>query len=81
MRKFLSLVRLLTACDNAFQRRLQSNGGPTLTHELLMGSPALNAGDPSFSPPPDFDQRGSGFPRVFNTRIDIGAFEVPAARS
>jgi hypothetical protein len=55
---------------------LQNNGGPTFTHELLIGSPALNAGDPSFSPPPDFDQRGAGFPRVFNARIDIGAFEL-----
>ncbi len=54
---------------------LQDNGGPTFTHALLVGSPALNAGNPSFTPPPDFDQRGTGFPRVFNTRIDIGSFE------
>src|SRR5206468_12368072 len=39
------------------------------------GSPAINAGDPSFTPPPDYDQRGPGFPRVVNGRIDIGAFE------
>ena len=55
---------------------LQDNGGPTFTHELLVGSPAINAGDPTFTPPPDFDQRGSGFPRVFNGRIDIGSFEL-----
>jgi hypothetical protein len=42
----------------------------------LPGSPALNAGDPAFSPPPVWDQRGTGFPRVQNERIDIGAVEV-----
>ena len=55
---------------------LQDNGGPTFTHALLPGSPAINAGDPSFTPPPFFDQRGPGFDRVVNGRIDIGSFEV-----
>jgi len=55
---------------------LQGNGGPTFTHELLASSPAIDAGDPSFTPPPAYDQRGSGFQRVFNGRVDIGAFEV-----
>jgi len=55
---------------------LQDNGGPTFTHGLLCGSPAIDAGDPSFTPPPDYDQRGPGFPRVMNGRIDIGSFEV-----
>jgi hypothetical protein len=55
---------------------LQDNGGPTFTHELSSGSPAIDAGDPSFTPPPDYDQRGPGFPRVVNGRIDIGSFEV-----
>jgi len=55
---------------------LQDNGGPTLTHALLPGSPAIDAGDPSFTPPPFFDQRGSGFHRVVHGRIDIGSFEV-----
>ena len=55
---------------------LHDNGGPTLTHELLAGSPAINAGNPGFTPPPFFDQRGPGFDRVINGRIDIGSFEV-----
>ena len=55
---------------------LQDNGGPTVTHALLCGSPAIEAGDPSFTSPPDYDQRGAGFPRVVNGRIDIGSFEV-----
>jgi hypothetical protein len=59
---------------------LQDNGGPTFTHELLSGSPAIDAGDPSFTPP-DYDQRGPGFPRVVNGRVDIGAFEVQASAS
>jgi hypothetical protein len=57
---------------------LQDNGGPTFTHELLPGSPAINAGDPNFVPPPYYDQRGPGFDRVRNGRIDIGSFEVQA---
>jgi len=64
---------------------LQNNLGPTFTHALLVGSPAINAGDPSFNPnafdpPLLYDQRGSGFPRVANSRIDIGAFELQQSR-
>jgi hypothetical protein len=55
---------------------LQDNGGPTFTHALLPGSPAIDAGDPSFAPPPSFDQRGPGFDRVSGGRIDIGSFEL-----
>jgi hypothetical protein len=55
---------------------LQDNGGPTFTHALLLGSPAIDSGDPNFTPPPFFDQRGPGFDRVVNGRIDKGSFEV-----
>src|SRR5947208_5234658 len=55
---------------------LQENGGPTLTHALLPGSPAIDAGNPNFTPPPFDDQRGPGFDRVVNGRIDKGSFEV-----
>ena len=58
---------------------LQNNGGPTFTRALMTGSPAINAGDPNFTPPPNYDQRGTGYPRVVNGRIDIGAFEVQPA--
>jgi predicted outer membrane repeat protein len=54
---------------------LQNNGGPTLTHALLPGSPAIDHGNPIFRPPPDEDQRGCPFGRVFNNRIDVGSFE------
>jgi hypothetical protein len=53
---------------------LQNNGGPTFTHDLLTGSPALDAGDPNFTPPPSTDQRG--YARVFSGRVDIGSLEV-----
>lgn len=57
---------------------LTNNGGSTLTHAPLPGSPAINAGNPSFVPPPFYDQRGRGFPRISEGRIDIGALELQA---
>jgi hypothetical protein len=53
---------------------LQDNGGPTFTMALLPGSPAIGAGDPTGAP--EWDQRGPGYPRIVNGKIDIGAFEV-----
>jgi len=50
---------------------LQDNGGPTLTHALLSGSPAINQGKNSFCPATD--QRGLTRP---STACDIGAYEV-----
>src|SRR5262249_32000947 len=37
---------------------LGDHGGPTETITLLLGSPAIDAGDPHFTPPPSTDQRG-----------------------
>jgi Right handed beta helix region/FG-GAP-like repeat len=53
---------------------LQNNGGPTETMALLAGSPAIGAGDSTNAA--QWDQRGPGFPRIVNGRMDIGAFEV-----
>jgi len=55
---------------------LRDHGGPTLTHMPMRGSPAIDAGDPRFTPPPDHDQRGSCFDRVFGGRIDVGSVET-----
>jgi hypothetical protein len=55
---------------------LRDHGGPTLTHMPMRGSPAIDAGDPSFTPPPDHDQRGACFLRVFGPRIDVGSVET-----
>jgi CSLREA domain-containing protein len=52
---------------------LANNGGPTFTHALLPGSPAIDQGDNFYSY--QYDQRGSGFPRVLGAVADIGAFE------
>jgi CSLREA domain-containing protein len=64
---------------------LADNGGPTKTHALLIGSPAIDAGDPAavagMDGVPEFDQRGMPFGRVDDgdgvdgARIDIGAYE------
>ena len=54
---------------------LQNNGGATLTHRPFTGSPAIDSGDPTFTPPPLYDQRGPGFDRVVNGRLDIGSYE------
>ncbi|MEW5986604.1 MAG: choice-of-anchor Q domain-containing protein [Chloroflexota bacterium] len=67
---------------------LQDNGGPTLTHALLPGSPAVDAGDPAgctddqgnllttdqrgFERPQDGDGNGSVI-------CDVGAFEAESA--
>ncbi len=57
---------------------LADNGGPTLTHALLLGSPAINRGS-NYAPQPlvptAYDQRGLGYVRAVG-RTDIGAFEV-----
>ena len=52
---------------------LADNGGPTPTHALAAGSPAIDNGNNDVAP--DTDQRGAGFPRIVQGVIDIGAFE------
>jgi CSLREA domain-containing protein len=67
---------------------LADNGGPTRTHALLAGSPALDAGDNSLARDASntaltTDQRGAGFARFADAAdagttqtVDIGAFEA-----
>ncbi len=61
---------------------LANNGGPTLTHALVVGGPAIDAGSNvqalnALSQPLSTDQRGMGFARIANTAVDIGALESP----
>lgn len=72
---------------------LQDNGGPTQTIALRLNSPAINAGnnnviseattnldyngDGDKNDQIDYDQRNTGYPRIINTTVDIGAFESP----
>jgi len=63
--------------DDPLLGALQDNGGSTLIHALLSGSPAIDAGDPAYSVlAGDYDQRGEGFDRVSNGRLDIGSYEL-----
>ncbi len=60
---------------------LADNGGPTMTHALLPGSPAIDAGDNANCPATD--QRGygrpaDGDPPQADTVCDIGAYELGA---
>jgi CSLREA domain-containing protein len=70
---------------------LANNGGITLTHALLAGSPAIDAGDncvvtntcsPALAAAITTDQRGLGFGRANDgnndgtATVDIGAFEI-----
>ena len=57
---------------------LANNGGPTLTHALLPGSPAIDAGTNMAQNDLLYDQRGPGFRRLVHGRMDIGAYEVQA---
>ncbi|MBY6204052.1 IPTL-CTERM sorting domain-containing protein [Halomonas denitrificans] len=54
---------------------LQDNGGPTETQRPDPASPVIDAANPAFASPPDFDQRGAGFPRVVGAAPDMGAVE------
>src|SRR5262249_17140353 len=57
--------------------RLATNAGPTPTHALLPGIPAIDHGNNDAGLATD--QRGAGFARVAGARADIGAFEVQSA--
>jgi hypothetical protein len=61
--------------NNALLGPLQDNGGPTWTHALLSGSPAIDTGDNTDAPLTD--QRG--VPRPQGAAVDIGAFELAQA--
>jgi hypothetical protein len=59
---------------------LANNGGQTLTHALVPGSPAIDAGSNALAvdaanQPLTTDQRGTGFPRIIGGTVDIGAYE------
>ncbi len=78
---------------NAKLAPLGNYGGPTQTHALLIGSPAIDAGDncvvgdscsdDTYGSQLVSDQRERGFPRQVDgngdntATVDIGAFEVP----
>ena len=52
---------------------LSDNGGATMTHSLRSISPAIDMG--SNETGALFDQRGTGYVRIFGPATDIGAVE------
>lgn len=65
---------ITVSTDDPLLGPLADNGGPTLTHALAAGSPALSMGDNSAGL--TSDQRGLPFSRVAGGAADIGAFEL-----
>ena len=66
----------ITSADPLLQP-LASNGGPTQTHALTAGSPAIDADTEICPPTPPTDQRGVVRPQ--GAGCDIGAFEFQGA--
>jgi hypothetical protein len=62
-----------TALTDILDTTLQDNGGPTLTHALVSGSPAIDA-SPADAYCESIDQRGVSRPQ--GVACDIGAFEA-----
>ena len=66
--------------------RWRITGGPTQTIDLLPGSPAIDAGSNDWpstqlrANPLTTDQRGTGFLRIVNGTVDIGALRVSTRR-
>ena len=55
---------------------LANNGGLTLTMALQTGSPAINTGNNALIPGGvSYDQRGTGYLRIHNGTVDMGAYE------
>jgi hypothetical protein len=68
---------LITVTSDPRLAPLANHGGPTSTHALLPGSPALEAGNDTANLL--YDQRGPGFSRkdtLITTWTDIGAYQV-----
>jgi uncharacterized repeat protein (TIGR01451 family) len=60
---------------------LANNGGPTSTHLPQNGSPVIDAGNNALAKDQNSndlatDQRGTGFDRILNGTVEIGAVEV-----
>ncbi|ALF52179.1 hypothetical protein ACX27_03835 [Nostoc piscinale CENA21] len=87
---FNSSEQLQVSISQVIDTILRDNGGPVKTHALVYGSPAINAGNNADVPADiadldrdgnttervPFDQRGSGYRRILNGRVDIGAYEA-----
>ena len=81
-KKNANCSQLNSAIVDPMLNTLSNYGGPTLTYQLLQGSPAIDKGsdlgckDSTTNKALDFDQRGQGFPRKNGAACDIGAYET-----
>ena len=66
-----------TVADAGIDPVLADNGGPTRTHALLAGSPAVDAGVPAWAAGVPSDQRGLA--RLAGAGPDVGAYEAQFA--
>jgi hypothetical protein len=76
------------AINTVLNTTLANNGGPTKTHALVAGSPAIEAGSNALAVDQSAvalttDQRGTGFPRIADSAdadttatVDIGSYEA-----
>lgn len=69
---------IVGSVDTVIDPSLADNGATTTqTHALVAGSPALDAGNNANVPGGiTTDQRGTGFDRISNGTVDIGAYEL-----
>jgi hypothetical protein len=81
----VDLGGVITETGTSISGVLQDNGGLTRTLAIAAGSQAENAGnsnaaqDPSTEAALEFDQRGTGFDRISDSAVDLGAFEIQKA--
>jgi hypothetical protein len=73
IRTHLGFDGMALSTDNPLLAPLDDNGGPTLTHALLIGSPAIDSGNNLLNL--TTDQRSASFTRDVGAGVDIGAFE------
>ncbi|WP_197996272.1 choice-of-anchor Q domain-containing protein [Gimesia panareensis] len=80
MNKVLELTNGIVqdSLDGLLDPVLRDNGGPTQTHALIYGSAAINTGDNTAATDAGLatDQRGTGFSRIVDETVDIGAYEA-----
>ncbi|MBE9207539.1 hypothetical protein IQ244_13590 [Nostoc sp. LEGE 06077] len=87
---FNASEQLRVSISEVIDTVLRDNGGAVKTHALVYGSPAINGGNNADIPADiadldrdgnttegiPFDQRGRGYRRILNGRVDIGAYEA-----
>lgn len=87
---FNASEQLQVSISEVIDTVLRDNGGFVKTHALIYGSPAINGGNNADVPGDiadldkdgnttekiPFDQRGKGYKRILDGRVDIGAYEA-----